>query len=286
MIPALATCLLAGAAWAHVTDLAVGLSSTARLGRTEWIQGEPILVEVALVNLVIQRETDLALRTWRTECRAAERDGRPSPTKPDLESIARSGERTIAGSAVEWISKLDLELRDSGGAVILDTAQLEPELVVLEEEDPQPVIAGREPAWTVLDLGPELAEKLQPGEYLLRAEWPGAEAAELVLQVLPADTPQFAAERDYTRAEYALAHGDPQTALNAAGAALGGPIPEHDMLYLLLGQAHDQLGDTEQAIEHYGLFLKTYENSPRWHYPEQIRARLDQLARGAKGENK
>lgn len=261
-------------------SMSVFVSSNTRSGGTAFFQGMPITISIFLSNNEIRRAHEEAIEKWRgLEQGSISTDSLYQALQHDM-YISQDMLLKIAETGERFLSDLDFQMSrtDQDSDEPCTKFPWKEKIISRSFANDQPLILGKMPFWVTFEFSPDMTIKMTPGEYALRAFYPGAEPGTCSISLAPAISESQKAALYYEQAEYYLRNEkDYQKSIDLARMAEGSLPERHDMIYLTLGNAYMGLGDLENAVTAYERFLKTYEGASGWNYPSLVRGKVNQL---------
>ncbi|MEW6209449.1 MAG: hypothetical protein AB1631_13850 [Acidobacteriota bacterium] len=263
---------------AQSESLGVYVSAWSPRGEAIFLRGAPIQLTVSLVNTAFLQAEAKAREQWLRKFDQAVKEGEepppaPEPSEPPQETIK------VGNNNFEWIEWVQIHverIRPNPGPVLegvrwIDTI-LFPRTLIAGE-----VTVGKDPVWATFEITPAMSAGLQPGQYRIAVSYPDASANETMIDIKSVETDGEQATLDYELAKRAVSRSDYDGAIQHAQRAIGKLPSDHDMLYLILGDAYAGKQDWAKAIEAYEKFLNTYEDSETWAYPSFVRNVVERL---------
>lgn len=266
--------------------LKVDLNIYNRWGGNNFFQGMPITFTVYLMNELISKAETMAKEQWRLEAQKAEKDGAiPPEYRPGFTPTPNLMIK-ISDNNVGWIAdiKIDIEQTEPFLLKVLQGVNWFEKRIFPDKIEMREVILGRNPIWATMEVSPEMSATLTVGKHRIIASYPNSSSDTCFFTInIPANESDRAI-LNYELAEYSLKKGEYSKAIESANKASGKLSIEHDMIYLTLGDAFLGINNLEKAVEAYEEFLKTYESSEVWHYPQIIRQKVEELKRKIKAQ--
>jgi len=256
----------ASAVGVETVDAAVEIRLSSHGGVSSLFAGEPLVVDVALLNLAARRARNQAAL--------------------DPETAAASVTRALDIGNLPWERRLVPTLSTPGGATVLNTLDWQRRLL-----DPGVEASGRRlamaPMRTTLILDGSDLEDLLPGRYIMRAELPAEIVSPDRVRVIPFDVElKPGPKKDTERAVVSLAvarvaalRGQSAQAVEAALTALA-LDPLQDEALAVVAEGWEEQSEIARAIEWYERYLATLpdeDNVQRRALVEYVEALRQQL---------